>query len=88
MKNITIEISETKITETKQEFDTRWGNWVKEIRLHDYSEKTLEQISAESGLSIDDILRCESGIDVPLYEATKLLEYYDPNHCNCMIARN
>ncbi len=88
MKTINIEIGKFDITETKYEHDERIGKWLREIRLEEHSNESLEQIATAVGITVDDIVRCESGQDIPLYETEKLLNYYNPDHCACTITRS
>lgn len=87
MKTLFIEIDDTPITETKQEYDTRIGEWLKQLRLDMRPNEPIEKIAAKLHISVDAILRCEAGQDIPLYESAKLLEYYDADQGHFVITR-
>ena len=87
MKTLFIEIDDTPITETKQEHDTRMGDWLKQLRMDMQPNEPIEEIAAKLHISVDAILRCESGHDIPLYESTKLLEYYNTDEGHFVITR-
>ncbi len=85
MKYIDIEITEEQLTETKEEYEGRIGKWLKDIRKEEHPKESLEEIASKAGISVEAILRCESGKDILDYDLTKLLEYYDPDHSSCML---
>lgn len=85
MKTIILEIDHMQQNVSKTAFDKSHGNWLKQLRKDMRPDETIEQIARKLHITAESILRCESGQDVPLYEATKLLEYYEPAYCSCFI---
>ena len=88
MKTMIIEIDHMPKNISKNRFDKSHGQWLRQLREDMRPNESIEQIAQKLKITVESITRVESGQDIPLYEATKLLEYYDPNHCSCTIRRD
>ncbi len=63
-----------KITETKTEYETRYGEWLRDMRLE--INASLEKVAAAVGITVDTLKKYESGHDILLYDALRLTEFY------------
>lgn len=75
-RNDTLETWPETIHETKQEFNSRYGKWLQDIRTTERNE-TIESVAAATGLDADTLAAMERGVEISLYDALKLCEYYD-----------
>lgn len=63
-----------KITETKAEYESRYGKWLRDMRLE--INASLETVAAAVGISVDVLKQYEEGHDILLYDAMRLTEFY------------
>lgn len=63
------------ITETKQEFNSRYGEWLKDIRTTERHE-SIESVAAATGIDIETLTAMECGREISLYDVNKICQYY------------
>ncbi|MCM1223643.1 MAG: helix-turn-helix domain-containing protein [Lachnospiraceae bacterium] len=63
-----------KITESKSEYESRYGKWLREMRLE--IKASLESVAAAVNIDLETLKKYESGHDILLYDAMRLTDFY------------